>query len=58
MLIGMDIIQYFSLSIQKYGGGLCFILNDNVAPVGNACNFLNSEQRKSLFESQLKKKKK
>ena len=54
MLIGMDIIQYFSLSIQKYGGGFCFILNGKVAPVGKALNFLTSNQRKALFESQTK----
>ena len=31
-------------------------MNDKVEPVGNAFNFLNSNQRKALFESQMKKK--
>ena len=54
MLIVMDITQYFSLSIQKYGGVFCFTLNGKVAPVGNALNFLTFNQRKALFESQIK----
>ena len=32
----------------------CFILNGKIAPVGNALNFLTSNQRKALFESQTK----
>ena len=53
MLVGLD-IQYFSFSINKIGGGFNFIIDDKVVPVGNILNFLNSAERKDLFDSQLK----
>ena len=54
MLVGIDIIQYFSFSINKIVGGFNFIIDDKVAPVGNILNFLSSAERKDLFDSQLK----
>ena len=54
MLVGIDIIQYFSFSINKIGGGFNFIIDDKVAPVGNILSFLSSGERKDLFDSQLK----
>ena len=54
MLVGIDIIQYFSFSINKMGGGFNFIIDNKVAPVGNISNFLSSAERKDLFDSQLK----
>ena len=54
ILLGIDIIQYFSFSINKIGGGFNFIIDDKVAPVGNILNFLSSAERKDLFDSQLK----
>ena len=42
MLVGIDIILYFSFSINKIGGGFNFIIDDRVAPVGNILNFLSS----------------
>ena len=35
MLVGINIIQYFSFSINKIGGGVNFIIDDKVVPVGN-----------------------
>ena len=54
MLVGIDIIQYFSFSINKIGGGFNFIIDDKVAPDGNILSFLSSGERKDLFDSQLK----
>ena len=54
MLVGIDIIQYFSFSINKIGGGFNSIIDDKVAPVVNVLNFLSSAERKYLFDSQLK----
>ena len=54
MLVGMDIIQYFSLEVRKVCGGFSFIINGKVAPVGNVFNFLNSVERKVLFDSRLR----
>ena len=53
MLMGMDVLQYVTLSIQNMCGGYCFSLNNKIAPVGNIFNFLTSEQRKTLFNSRL-----
>ena len=54
MLVSIDIIQYFSFSINKIGGGFNFIIDDKVALVGNILNFLSSGKRKDLFDSQMK----
>ena len=55
MLVGIDIIQYFSLSILNCLGGFCFSLNGRIAPIGNIFNFLSSEQRRALFASHFRK---
>ena len=55
MLIGIDIIQHFSLNINHFAGGKCFVVNDKVAPVGNILNFLDSEQSKELINSHVRK---
>ena len=54
MLVGIDIIQYFSFSMNNIGGEFNFIMDDKVAPVGNVLNFLSSAERKDLFDFQLK----
>ena len=54
MLVGIDIIQYFSFSINKIGGGFNFIIDDKVVPVRNILSILISGERKDLFDSQLK----
>ena len=54
MLVGIDIIQYFSFSMNKIGGGFNFIIDDKVDRVGYIFNFLSSAERKDLFDSQLK----
>ena len=51
MLVGIDIIQYFSFSINKIGGGFNFIIDDKVVPVRNILSILISGERKDLFDS-------
>ena len=50
MLMEIDILQYFILSIQNMCEGFCFSLNNKIAPMGNIFNFLTSEQRKNLVQ--------
>ena len=54
MLIGIDIIQHFSLSMINCVGGNCLHINNKVAPVGNIFNFLNSDQCRNLIKAHAK----
>ena len=52
MLIGIDIMQFmFSVTWNKVLGGSCLVINNKIAPIGNAFNFLTKEQSKSLMSS-------
>ena len=51
MLLGIDILQHFTVTNSNCLGGSCLVINGKVAPVGNVFNFLNSKQSKILFDS-------